>query len=194
MARRAVSPPLAGRSRRAHVLAAVTPRTRLALLDHVTSPTGARLSDRGARARARRARHRHAGGRGARARDAASRRHGLGAAYYTGNCHKWLCAPKGAGFLHVRRDRRRRDPAARGEPRRQRRTRTGRSRFRLEFDWTGTDDPTPWLCVPGGDSHRRRAPAGWLAAGDGAEPRARAAGARACLAAALEIPRPAPTR
>ncbi len=125
----------------AAVLAAVTPRTRLALLDHVTSPTAliypihalvAELKARGIDTLVDGA---HAPGLVALDLDA------LGAAYYTGNAHKWLCAPKGAAFLHVRRDRQAElHPGTISHG-------LGEG-FHAEFDWTGTCDPTPWLCIP----------------------------------------------
>lgn len=129
------------------ILAKVSRHTRLALIDHVTSPTALifpiaeivqALEEQGISVLVDGA---HAPGMLSLNLDE------IGASYYTGNCHKWLCAPKGSAFLYLREDQQshirplvishganREDPT--------------RSQFHLEFDWMGTADPTPYLCIP----------------------------------------------
>jgi isopenicillin-N epimerase len=133
----------------AAVAAALGPRTRLVILDHVTSPTavvfpaaelvalckkaGAAVLVDGAHAP------------GMLALDVPA----VGADWYVGNCHKWLMAPKGAGFLWAKPERQ----AGLHPPVISHGYETG---FTAEFDWVGTRDPSSWLAVPAAlDFHTR---------------------------------------
>ncbi len=128
------------------LMAGVTPRTRLLVFSHVTSPTAIIFPAKEIR--------RHARQRGLAVcidgpHAVAMLPLELGALdcdYYVGSCHKWLSAPFGACFLHVH-------PRAQefirpaqvswgrpfpGEP----------THWRDELHWRGTYDPSPVLAIP----------------------------------------------
>ncbi|MBA3455027.1 MAG: aminotransferase class V-fold PLP-dependent enzyme, partial [Deltaproteobacteria bacterium] len=146
----------------AGVAAAITPRTRLALLDHITSSTALRLpiermiplfTKRGIPVLVDGA---HAPGQIDLDIDR------LGATWYVGNCHKWLAAPKASGFLawsaqaaatlrplvtsHGA-------SASYGPPNRQ----------HAELDWSGTYDPSAQLAVPAAITALTEEGGGWPA-------------------------------
>ena len=127
------------------VISKITRRTRLLLIDHITSPTALVLPVGEIISRA----HRlgvevlidgaHAPGMLPLKLDL------LGADYYTGNLHKWLCAPKGAAFLYVRPEHQEKIfPLAISHGYNTRKP--GQSKLRALFDWTGTDDFTAFVC------------------------------------------------
>ncbi|TXD33497.1 aminotransferase class V-fold PLP-dependent enzyme [Lujinxingia vulgaris] len=145
------------------LIAAVTQKTRIALFDHVTSPTAlilpaARIAkslrERGVLSLIDGA---HAPGM------IPLDLNTIGADFYVGNCHKWLCSPRGAAFLHVTPEHQAttRPPVfshaagmADDDP----------QRFQAEFGWMGTYDVTSYLSVPAAiDFLRALVPGGWPA-------------------------------
>ncbi len=125
------------------VWSGVTERTRALFLSHVTSRTAVRLPVEELCARARE--------RGiATIVDGAHipghlplDLRALDVDYYAGNCHKWLCAPKGAGFLYVRRELQETiAPLVIGWGF------EGDSTFLTRHEKQGTRDPSAFLAVP----------------------------------------------
>jgi isopenicillin-N epimerase len=133
----------------ASVAAALTPRTRLAVIDHITSASALVLPI----ADIVRACHAQgvpvlvdgAHGPGQVDLDLTA----IGADWYTGNCHKWLNAAKGCAFLWARADRQADlHPVTISHG-------YGNG-FLAEFDWTGTFDPSAYLSVTAAlDFHQR---------------------------------------
>ena len=129
------------------VWAGVTPRTRVLFMSHITSPTALTLPVRDLCQRARAAGILTvidgAHSLGQLDLDLTA----LGADFVSGNCHKWLCAPKGAGYLYAH-------PAVQDlvEPLvvswGWQSDTPGSSRFVDYLEWQGTDDFSAYLTVP----------------------------------------------
>ena len=138
------------------VMDATTPRTRLIFASHIASTTAltfpvatlcAQARERGILTLIDGA---HAPGQIDLALDA------IGADFYTGNAHKWLCAPKGSGFLHARADHHAMLHAtviswgyvAGSGGHAGFDAYTGRTLLERRLQWQGTRDIAAWLSVP----------------------------------------------
>ena len=182
------------------LVAAVTDRTRAVYLSHVTSLTGLVLPVEEVVARAREL------GLVTVVDGAHAPAHvplniaELAADYYAGNAHKWLGAPKGTGFLHVRPEHQERvDGAIVGWGYEE------GAGFSERIELQGTRDPAAWLALP--DAIRFQAEREWRAVRDRSRQLAREARRELCellgtepLAAesmvaqmaAVRLPHPAP--
>jgi isopenicillin-N epimerase len=133
----------------AAVAASLGPRTRLAVIDHITSPSALVLPI------ARIVAACHAAGVPVLVDGAHGPGHvdidltAIDADWYAGNCHKWLNAAKGCAFLWARPDRQEDlHPVSISHG--------FQGGFLAEFDWTGTCDPSAFLSVTAAlDFHER---------------------------------------
>ncbi len=122
---------------------AIGPRTKILYTSHITSATALRLPVEAACAAARAAGvlsvvdGAHAPGHVSI--DLAA----LGADVYAGNCHKWLCAPRGAGFLWARPEQQ-----AWIEPAVVSWSWVDESTFAQRHTWAGSRDPSAYLAIP----------------------------------------------
>lgn len=173
------------------IMSGLSARTKLALISHVTSPSGLvlpverlvrELEGAGVACLIDGA---HAPGMVAWLDVGA-----LGASYYAANCHKWVCSPKGSAFLHVREDRREGfRPLALSNHAEA--ARPGRAQFLTEFDYVGTQDYTALLAIPDALACMgSMTPGGWPDVM--ARNHAMAVGAREHLCSALGAAAPAP--
>lgn len=145
------------------ILAVVGERTKLVLFDHIVSQNGfvlpateivSALNDRGVMSLIDGA---HAPGMVPLDLES------LGATFYTGNCHKWLCSPKSTAILYVDESMHLKTKPLVVSHGRNTEGLTEAERFHWEFDWVGTRDPTPILAVPKAIEVMARIGGGWPA-------------------------------
>lgn len=127
-------------------LKVISPKTKLAMVDHITSATGLvfpleklvrELEGRGIEVLVD-------GAHGPGMTPLAIEK--LGASYYTGNCHKWICSPKGSALLYVRKDKQPKIHPLNISHKNDLFTGTDRH-WSAQFIWPGTEDFSAYLCV-----------------------------------------------